>query len=265
MHSLAAHAMPGAAMPWRITTRGEVDAVGRYRFLLLFRFLLVNGTGAALLMAIWMQGWIAPILATDDTRLCLLIVAVFVVGLGLAAEKTLMLSQELNELERGSTAPGTKVGTYLAAIAGRDGQIRSNLAIVPISSDGGIWVYNFSGNAHVILDVMGYFVSRPDDSSTGRIIPLVSPFRAFDTREPAFADQPLPPANAEDWSFSDFAADVKVAGSPVGPQLGLLGNLTAAALGRILACAAETCQVIVLTSDPARYARVPGARVVRVA
>lgn len=114
----------------------------------------------------------------------------------------------------------------------RVGQIRSNLAIVPISSDGGIWVYNFSGNAHVILDVMGYFVSRPDDSSTGRIIPLVSPFRAFDTREPAFADQPLPPANAEDWSFTDFAADVKVAGSPVGPQLGLLGNLTAAALGR---------------------------------
>ncbi len=114
----------------------------------------------------------------------------------------------------------------------RVGQIRSNLAIVPISQDGGIYVYNFSGNAHVILDVMGYFVSRPDDSSTGRVIPLVSPFRAFDTREAAFADQPLPPANAEDWSFTDFAADVKVAGSPVGAQLGLLGNLTAAALGR---------------------------------
>jgi DNA repair exonuclease SbcCD ATPase subunit len=36
------------------------------------------------------------------------------------------------------------------------------------------------------------------------------------------------------------------------------------ALARVLACAAETCQVIVLTSDPARYAAVPGARVVRV-
>ena len=35
-------------------------------------------------------------------------------------------------------------------------------------------------------------------------------------------------------------------------------------LARVLACAAETCQVIVLTSDPARYAAVPGARVVRV-
>ena len=36
------------------------------------------------------------------------------------------------------------------------------------------------------------------------------------------------------------------------------------ALGRILAAAAETCQVIVLTSDPARYAAVPGAWVVTV-
>lgn len=127
-------------------------------------------------------------------------------------------------------APGEKPTTSNLNL--RVGQIRSNLAIVPISTDGGIWVYNFAGNAHVILDIMGYFVSRPDDSSTGRIIPLVSPFRAFDTREPAFADQPLPPANAEDWSFKDFAADVKVAGSPVGAQLGLLGNLTAADLGR---------------------------------
>ena len=114
----------------------------------------------------------------------------------------------------------------------RVGQIRANLAIVPISADGGVWVYNHAGNAHVILDVMGYFAPRADDTSTGRVIPLVSPFRAFDTREAAFADQPLPPANAEDWSFTDFANDVKVAGTPVGAQLGLLGNLTAAALGR---------------------------------
>jgi hypothetical protein len=115
----------------------------------------------------------------------------------------------------------------------RVGQVRSNLAIVPISSDGGIWVYNHAGNAHVVLDVMGYFLANQDINTTkGRVIPLVSPFRAFDTREAAFADQPLPPANAEDWSFTDFANDVKVAGVPVGTQLGLLGNLTAAALGR---------------------------------
>jgi hypothetical protein len=115
----------------------------------------------------------------------------------------------------------------------RVGQIRANLAIVPISADGGVWVYNHAGNAHVILDVMGYFVPRADDTTVGRVIPLVSPFRAFDTREAAFADQPLPPANAEDWSFQDFANDVKINGQPLDVgQIGLLGNLTAAALGR---------------------------------
>jgi len=113
------------------------------------------------------------------------------------------------------------------------GQIRSNMAIVPVSADGRIWVYNANGNNHVVVDVMGYFLKNQDPStSRGRVIPLVAPFRAFDTREAAFADQPLPPANAEDWSFTDFANDVKVAGSQVGVQLGLLGNLTAADLGR---------------------------------
>jgi hypothetical protein len=114
----------------------------------------------------------------------------------------------------------------------RTGQVRSNLAIVPLSPNGSIHVYNKAGNTHVILDVMGYFVRRADDTTRGRVIPLVSPFRAFDTREPAFFSQPLPPANAEDWSFNDFVNDVKVAGTPVGAQLGLIGNLTAAGLGR---------------------------------
>ena len=113
------------------------------------------------------------------------------------------------------------------------GQIRSNMAIVPVSADGKIWVYNLAGNAHVIVDVMGYLVKNQDPTSTrGRVIPLVAPFRAFDTREAAFGPAPLPPANAEDWSFDDFVNDVKVGGTPVGPQIGLIGNLTAAGLGR---------------------------------
>lgn len=140
----------------------------------------------------------------------------------------------------------------------RVGQIRSNLAIVPISADGGIWVYNHAGDAHVVLDVMGYFVANQDVNTTrGRVIPLVSPFRAFDTREAAFADQPLPPANAEDWSFRDFANDVKVAGSPVGPQLGLIGNLTAAALGRQYEWAAAASYVTAYPTPSGGGAQTP--------
>jgi hypothetical protein len=101
---------------------------GRYQYLLLFRLAIVNLTGTALLAAAWLQGWLGLVLAADDTRLCLLILAVFVVGLGLAAEKAFMLSHELNELDRGACGGSSKVATHMAAITGRDPQVRSNLA-----------------------------------------------------------------------------------------------------------------------------------------
>jgi hypothetical protein len=122
-------------------------------------------------------------------------------------------------------------------------QVRSNLAIVPVGADGSVSVYNLSGNTHVVLDVMGYFVRNSDNSRRGRIVPLVAPFRAFDTREAAHFDQPLEPARAEDWNFTDFVNDVKVGPEQLGPQLGLLGNLTAAALGRQYSYAAVSSYV----------------------
>lgn len=101
---------------------------GRYQYLLLLRFALVNLTGLALLGAAWLQGWVGPILATDDTRLCTLIFAVFLVGLALTAEKALMLSHELNALEGGAAGQGSKVAAFMAAVAGRDAQVRASLA-----------------------------------------------------------------------------------------------------------------------------------------
>lgn len=105
-----------------------ISELGRYSYLLLLRFAVVNLTGAALLGAAWAQGWIDPIVMTDDTRLCLLIFLVFLLGLGLAAEKALMLSRELNALDHRVPVPGSRVAGHLAAIAGRDGQVRANLA-----------------------------------------------------------------------------------------------------------------------------------------
>ena len=127
MHSLAGYAPPGAAATWRTAVRGETDSVGRYRFLLLLRFLLVNGTGLVLLGAVWMQGWIERILAADDTHICKLIFALFVVGVVWTGQQVLMLSRELNALERwpiGSDARATEV---LRAMAGRDGHTRAAL------------------------------------------------------------------------------------------------------------------------------------------
>jgi hypothetical protein len=113
------------------------------------------------------------------------------------------------------------------------GQVRANLAVVPIGSDGSIHVFNFSGELRVVIDIMGYFVeNEPVEEVAGRVIPLVAPFRAFDTRKDEFGDQPLGPGRAEDWSFDSFVADVNIGGVPVGPQSGLFGNLTATNLQR---------------------------------
>ena len=113
------------------------------------------------------------------------------------------------------------------------GKVRSALAMVPLSDDGAVYVYNRAGSAHVILDVVGYLIKGQDPGTRrGRVVPLVAPFRALDTREREFFQQPLAPANAEDWSFEAFVNDVKIGSEPVGKQLGLVGNLTAAGVGR---------------------------------
>jgi hypothetical protein len=112
------------------------------------------------------------------------------------------------------------------------GQTRANLAIVPVGPDGQIRLFNLQGEVRTVVDITGYLLRKPDDSRGGRVIPLVSPFRAFDTRESAFFDQPLGPARAEDFSFESFVNDVKINGDPVGAQSGMFANLTAASLER---------------------------------
>lgn len=111
------------------------------------------------------------------------------------------------------------------------GDLRANLAIVPVPADGDLTLLNSVGSTHVIVDVVGYLLANEDvATTTGRVIPLVSPFRALDTRASEHYAQRLGPGMGEDWSFDDFVADVKVAGVPVGPQQGLFGNLTATGL-----------------------------------
>jgi hypothetical protein len=138
------------------------------------------------------------------------------------------------------------------------GKFRSNLAIVPVSADGKVYLYNLDGNAHAILDVVGYLVANQDPlSRQGRVVPLVSPFRAFDTRMPEFSETPLPPANAEDWSFKAFANDVKVGGEAVGKQLGLIGNLTAANLQRTVSWAPTSSYLTAYPTPAAGGTQVP--------
>lgn len=138
-------------------------------------------------------------------------------------------------------------GTYLAAMPTRMSggeaptsvtnlnhlQVKANTAIVPIGPDGKIHIFNRMGSTHVIVDVLGYLQQGHSASSTtGRVIPLEAPFRAFDTRQEAFAKVPLGTNATEDWSFKAFTGSVSLNGTSIGAQSGLIGNLTATGLTR---------------------------------
>lgn len=113
------------------------------------------------------------------------------------------------------------------------GQTRANTAFVPVGADGRIHLFSLRGEMRAVVDVTGYLVKGVDETTRGgRVIPLVSSFRAFDTRLSDFHDQPLGPARAEPWSFEAFVNDVEINGQWVGEQSGLFGNFTATGLER---------------------------------
>lgn len=166
----------------------------------------------------------------------------------------------------GQNTFGGSTKTYLSALPERlpdgakpltstvnllPGQVRANLAILPVGADGSITVFNRAGETRVVVDIMGYLLDgTPVESQLGRVIPLVGPYRSFDTRQLDFGAQPLGPGRAEDWSFQDFVDDVKIDGDPVGPQVGLLGNLTATGLGREHAWAAVSTYLTAYPTPP---------------
>ena len=132
MHSLAAHAMPGARSHWRSEAHGEADAVGRYRFLLLLRFAADQrhrpraagrGLDAGLDRADpggrrhpHLQADLRPVRGRAG-----------LVG----AARCGCSSRELNALDVGPSAGPSKIAAFMHGIAGRDGHTRQALAGVP--------------------------------------------------------------------------------------------------------------------------------------
>jgi biopolymer transport protein ExbB/TolQ len=98
------------------------------RYLLLLRFALLNATAAAFIGAVWMQGWLDQMFATDSYHVVKLICIVFLFGLQQCAARIIKLSTELNELDEvGSRGEGRHAG-YLRAAAALDGSGRAALA-----------------------------------------------------------------------------------------------------------------------------------------
>ena len=114
------------------------------------------------------------------------------------------------------------------------GLTKSNSVIVPVGADGKVRLFNSNGNVHIAVDVLGYLVNNePIDSRAGRVVPLSSPFRAFDTRQLQFGAVRLGPGQSEEWSFAAFAASVNIAGAGVGNQSAVIGNMVTVDLARL--------------------------------
>jgi len=112
--------------------------------------------------------------------------------------------------------------------------VKGTLVMVPVGADGKVYLHNSIGSTNVVVDVMGYLLDgQAEPTRNGRVVPLSSPFRVFDTRQVAFGAVALGQAQSEDWSFAAFSGSVKIGGVAVGNQLGLLGNLTQATLTRV--------------------------------
>jgi hypothetical protein len=108
------------------------------------------------------------------------------------------------------------------------GMTRPNLVMVRVGAGGGVNFYNNVGGVHLVADVVGYYqTGAPVGTFAGRVIPLSSPFRAFDTRDYATR---LGPQQREAWNFQPFVNSLDDGGNPVGPVGGLIMNVTSTAV-----------------------------------
>lgn len=107
---------------------GDLLAVGRregQRYLLVLRFALLNLVAAALLGAVWMQGWLDELVRTDTTHLCAIIGLVFLAGLAQAGRRVVQTSVELNEVRLGTGR--SPIGALVRDLQGRDAASRATL------------------------------------------------------------------------------------------------------------------------------------------
>lgn len=131
----------------------------RYHYLLLFRLILVNMVGFALLGVAYLEGWIGTVLAADFTNISLTIAVVFVCGLTTCAIKTWQTSRELNLVRSQHRPSSSRVTMFLNDIAGRDANSRAtSAAILRLKLSSRIAVVRHAAGSLVLLGLIGTVV-----------------------------------------------------------------------------------------------------------
>ena len=114
-------------LAWMTANRGK-HASGRYTYLLILRFALVNLLATALLAAAYVQGLVAQVFAADRTYLTHAICLVFLGGLAMCTWRILQTSKDLNQAKNFDPLTPSRATGYIAMIRGRGGDSRAILA-----------------------------------------------------------------------------------------------------------------------------------------
>ena len=69
-----------------------------------------------------------------------------------------------------------------SSLAVAPGVSRPNLVFTRLSADRRVNVFNFAGNVHVAVDLVGVFTPVPNATTAGRVIARGTPYRSYDTR-----------------------------------------------------------------------------------
>ena len=150
------HAQEGPLAILERALQGRQQDAHRYQYLLLFRFIIVNLVGVALLGAAHMQGWVERVIGSDRTGLVLLIFGLFLVGVGICGWKIWQTSRDLNLIKSYDPLRPSRVGAYLSAIRTRSGNSRSISAeTLKLKLSTRIGVVRHIANTLVFLGLIG--------------------------------------------------------------------------------------------------------------
>lgn len=155
-----------------------------YRYLLLFRFLLLNAACFGVLGGAWLQGWLDAMLESSARLMCLGIFATFLLGFAVCALKVVRTSLELNQVRGGRPAPGSRAAAHLDRFPGGpadDRRIAADLLRFRMASH--ISIVGHIANTLVFLGLIGTVIgfivalSSVEPGVTGnvrRIAPMVA-------------------------------------------------------------------------------------------
>ena len=130
-----------------------------YRYLLLFRFALLNAACFGVLGAAWLEGWLDAMLASSARLMCLGIFATFLVGFAICTLKVVRTSLELNQVREGRPAPGSRAAGHLDRFPGGSaGERRVAADLLRFRMAGYISIVGHIANTLVFLGLIGTVV-----------------------------------------------------------------------------------------------------------